>query len=156
MRGMTMQLAQVRDSWAALDARDTESATFRPLIDSRTGYVRYDVGANDDADAADSLVIIDRARIADGWRGQGGIGRILIEQAISLVADPAGLCLVALKAHPYLDETEEEEATPEAVASTEQTWASMGFTRVEDRKLFVRSTAKKNLFGDVAKRLGLP
>lgn len=154
--GVTVHLTQVADAWAVLEARDVGSGAFAALIDRETGYLRDDLSVyDDDAEAASSLVIIDRARIADRWRGQGGIGRLLIEQAISLVAQPAGMSMAALEAHPYLDQVDDPVASPEAIAATERIWASLGFTRVDNGRLFIRSTARENLFDEVAQRLGL-
>lgn len=150
MKGMTIHLDVVDNAWDVLDARDIDSSHFTPLIDPDTGqFVDELRDLDSDAYGASSLVIIDRAEVADGWRGNRGLGRTMIQKAIDLVADPAGMSLVALEAHPYLEESGGRTASEEAVAATERTWESMGFKRVGDSEVFIRGTSWISPYDDV-------
>lgn len=154
MKGMTVHLEDVENAWDVLDARDVDSSHFTPLIDADTGELSDHLSQyEEDAPMASTLVVIDRVHLAEGWRGQGGLGRLMIEQAVRLVADPVGSSLVALEAHPYLEETDGGTASLEAVAATERIWASMGFAKVGRSKLYVRSTTRVSPFDDVWKSL---
>lgn len=137
---MTIHLDIVGNAWEVLDARDVESSHLTPFVDSSARAHTDERDEYDEfASNARSLVVVDRAQITAGWRGEGGLGRLVIQRAIDLVAEPAGMLLVALESYPYLEKAVDGEAPASAIAATDRTRTSIGFTCVGDSRLLIRS-----------------
>ncbi|MEV4143627.1 hypothetical protein AB0J40_08150 [Amycolatopsis sp. NPDC049691] len=142
--GLTIDLRHVNDLHDALDARSADYAEFIPLFGGRDrfGFVTLKGDLEEDVESLGSqAVIIDRVRLAPGWRGLGGVGRVLIARLLRWVcADPR---LVAVYPFPIdLDRSllDDESIFEPAFERVCRTWASLGFRPATD-KLWIMDPA---------------
>ncbi|MBT2396006.1 hypothetical protein [Streptomyces sp. ISL-100] len=127
MSGLTLDLWRIGRIYESLDSRDADYEHFAPLFD-RSG----DLGLHPDLEeclvTGTDVIIIDRAQIAPGWRGRGGVGRLLITRLLRWVAGRAAL----VATHPYpidipVEERDDEAREAREKSIVQRTWQSLGF-----------------------------
>jgi hypothetical protein len=112
---------------AVLDQLDesADTAHFIPIISAALDHA-HGATFDDRFEAASQAVIVDRAELAAGWRGLGGLGRVLLARGLRWVAGDA--MLIAL--YPFPTEALGalgEPGVAEQLVVTQAIWASVGF-----------------------------
>jgi hypothetical protein len=127
--GLTLDLYRTDDPFASLDARSQDYAHFLGLFDA-DGELTEDL---DCGAFGNSLVIIDRARLAPAWRGLGGVGRLLIGELLPWICSSPQLVAV----HPFPTDLDREQKRDDAVfkpalEQVRRTWRSLAFEPFSD------------------------
>ncbi|WP_063002618.1 N-acetyltransferase [Nocardia mikamii] len=85
-------------------------------------------------------ILIDRAAIAPAWRGQGGIGRLLISRILRLItADVAVVATIPFPINLYREcpEPTRHPRFDEERRRVRRTWESLGFSQYQDGEVWV-------------------
>lgn len=127
MSGATVDRARAGSLVDVLDSRSAETELLLPLVDPETGDLKDDLAQRLEG-FGDRLVIIDDARLADAWRRQGGVGRLLIGHSLRWLT-AAAQCVIA---RPALSAEDEAADTPPDVRSARRLLRTLGFEAYTD------------------------
>jgi hypothetical protein len=142
MSGFTIDLTRCVSLVDVFDSRSDETALLLPLVDPETGDLKDDLLERLEG-VGYHLVVIDQVILADAWRRQGGIGRLLIGHSLRWLG--AGAWCVVVRPDLF---TEDLAAAQPDVGSARQvlyhTWGFLGFSPYTD-ELYVLDPALRAL-----------
>lgn len=139
--GVRVGTDQIGGLMDPLDEKGEETSEFIRLGQSLRQYREEGQGPPERFVAGDpnQLVIIERAVLAPGLRGQGGLGRYLLDEVLRLLSGGSPRVLEALQPYPWTvkDPTEAE------VQAMRRTVESMDFERFSE-EVWVRPTVHEH------------